>query len=89
MDEQLRAWVLNKLKRHCYIGGKLTDESNVRKGAGPKYYSRIEDILKELVKSGYMLIKPTSYGKHVSLNPRVIKEIDEFIQRYFTQVIFK
>ena len=89
MDEQLRAWTLNKLKRHRYIGGKHTDESNVRKGANPKDYSHIEGILKELTKSGYMLIKPTSYGKHISLNPRTIKKIDEFIQRYFTQIIFK
>ncbi len=89
MGEQLRAWVLNKLKRHRYIGGKHTDENNVRKGADPKDHSYIQDTLKELTKSGHIRIKPTAYGKHVSLNPRIIKEIDEFIQRYFTQVIFK
>lgn len=85
----MKAWVLNKLKRHRYIGEKHTDMTNVRKGANPKNYSEIEDILKDLIKSGEMLVKITSYGKHVSLNPRVIKEIDEFVQRHFTEVIFK
>lgn len=89
MSKQLKAWVLNKLKRHRYIGGKHTDESNVRKGADPRNYSLIEDIMKDLIKSGYVLVKITAYGKHISLNPRVIKEIDDFIQNHFTQVIFK
>jgi len=89
MSKQLKACVLNKLKRHRYIGGKHTDESNVRKGADPRNYSLIEDIVKDLIKSGYVLVKITAYGKHISLNPRVIKEIDDFIQNHFTQVIFK
>ena len=89
MIEQLRACVLNKLKRHRYIGGKHTDINNVRKGSDPKNYSEIEDIIKELIKSGNILVKITSYGKHVSLNPRLIKEIDEFIQRNFTEFVFR
>ena len=88
MSDWLKALVLNKLKRHRYIGGKHTDESNVRKGSDPKNYSTIEDILKSLIKSGHVLTKITSYGKHVSLNPRLIKEIDDFIQNHFTQVTF-
>ncbi len=89
MDEWLKAWVLNKLKRHRYIGGKHTDMINIRKGADPKSYSEIEDIIKNLVKSGNILVKIASYGKHVSLNPRPIKEIDEFIQKNFTEVVFR
>lgn len=89
MKEQLRAWVLNKMKRHRFIGGKHTDITNVRKGADPKNHSEIEEILKELIKEGSLLVKITSYGKHVSLNSRLIKEVDEFIQKNFTEVLFR
>lgn len=89
MSENLKAWVLNKLKRHRYIGGKHTDKSNVKKGSNPINYSQIEVIIKDLIKLGFVFVKPTSYGKHISLNPRVIKEIDDFIQKHFTDVIFK
>ncbi len=88
MTEQLKAWVLNKLKRHRYIGGKHTDFTNVRKGANPQNYSELDDIVKELIKAGNIFAKITSYGKHISLNPRLIKEIDEFVQKNFTQVTF-
>ena len=88
MSEHLKAWILNKLKRHRCIGGKHTDITNVRKGADPKMYSEIENILKDLIKAGNLLVKITSYGKHVSINPKLIKEIDEFIRRNFTEVVF-
>ena len=88
MNEKLKAWTLNKLKRHRHIGGKHTDVNNIRKGADPKTYSLIDDIIKDLVKSGSLIIKLTSYGKHVSLNPRQVKEIDDFIQKNFTEVVF-
>ncbi len=89
MNQQIKAWALNRLKRHRYIGGKHTDENNIRKGADPQNYHEIEIITKDLVKSGYISTKPTSYGKHVSLNPRLIKEVDEFIQKNLTEVIFR
>ncbi len=88
MNEQLKAWVLNKLKRHRYVGGKHTDITNVRKGANPQNYSQIDDIVKDLIEAGSIFVKITSYGKHISLNPRLIKEIDEFVQKNFTQVTF-
>ena len=88
MTGKLRSWLLNKMKRHRYIGGKHTDINNVRKGADPRNYAELEDVIEDLVKSGNVLVKITSYGKHVSLNPRLVKEIDEFIRKNFTEVMF-
>lgn len=86
--EQIKAWILNKLKRHRYIGGKHTDIRNIRKGAPPEFYSEIDDATKELIRDGIVVVKITAYGKHVSLNPRLMKEINEFIQKNYTEVMF-
>lgn len=88
-DENLRAWILNKLKRHRYIGGKHTDIKNVRKGAPPRFYSQIDGIVNELIKEGIILVKITAYGKHVSLNPKLMREINELIQKRYTKAVFK
>jgi hypothetical protein len=88
-ENSLKAWVLNKLKRHRYIGGKHTDIVNISKGAPPKFHKQIDELVKELVRDGLILTKITSYGKHVSLNPNSLKTINEFIQKYYTDDIFK
>jgi hypothetical protein len=85
--EQLKAWILNKMKRYRFIGGRHTDIKNIRKGAPPKFYSDIDDLVKELIKEGFVILKITAYGKHVSLNPGMMKEINEFIQRYYTEFV--
>lgn len=88
-DYHLKAWILNKMKRKRFIGGKHTDIKNIRKGAPPELCSRIDDCLKELIKNSFVILKITEYGKQVSLNPKLIKEINEFIQKYYTEEIFK
>lgn len=88
-ESSLKAWILNKLKRHRYIGGKHTDIANISKGAPPKYHKQIDELVKELIRVGLILTKITSYGKHVSLNPNSLKTINEFIQKYYTDEIFK
>ena len=87
--EQIKAWVLNKMKRKRWIGGRHTDIKNIRKGAPPDFYVQIDDLIKELIKEGAIVLKITEYGKHVSLNPRLMKEINEFIQKYYTEEVFK
>jgi len=87
--EQLKAWILNKMKRKRFIGGSHTDIKNIRKGAPQQFYSDIDSLLKELTREGFIILKITAYGRHVSLNVRAMKEINEFIQKYFTEEIFR
>lgn len=87
--EQLKAWILNKMKRKRFIGGRHTNIKNIRKGAPPKFFEEIDSILGELIKKGVVLVKITEYGKHVSLNSRAMKEIDEFVKIHFTEEVFK
>ena len=39
-----------------------------------------KDAVKELIKGGFVLQKPTSYGLQVSLNPERIDEITRIIE---------
>lgn len=84
----IEAWVLNKMKRHRFIGGKHTDIDNIRKSATPKFYKHVDDAVKELIRRGFIMVKITSYGKHVSINPHAMKEINDIIQKYYTEEIF-
>ena len=52
----------------------------------PKHMAGVaKDAIKELIKEGFILQKPTSYGLQVSLNPERIDEItknyEEFIEK--------
>ena len=85
--EQMKAWILNKMKRKRFIGGSHTDIKNLRRGAPPDLYNQIDDIIKELVKENMIIIKITEYGKQVSLNPRLMKEVNEFIQKFYTEEV--
>ena len=87
-EEQLKGWILNKMKRYRLVGGKHTDIKNIRKGAPLNFYSEIDELVNELIKQGFIIVKVTSYGKHVSLNPRLLKDIDDFIQKHYTEETF-
>ena len=39
----------------------------------------VKYMAKEMIKEGFILTKPTSYGLQVSLNKEKLKEIEEFI----------
>jgi len=86
---QMKSWILNKMKRKRWIGGRHTDVKNIRKGVPPNFYVQIDDLVKELIKEGIIILKVTEYGKHVSLNPRLMKEINEFVQRHYTEEVFE
>lgn len=71
--------ILKNLFIHKYIGKRHTSEDNAVKGFPTHEIKRVKKELKELIKSGYILQKPTAYGIEVSINPRVIQEIKEII----------
>ncbi len=67
--------VLEKLYKRRYIGGRHTSEDNVTKGFPKHARKDVKKAMKVLIKEGYIVPKPTSYGLEVSLNPRMIAEI--------------
>ncbi len=84
-DGELKAWILYKLAKHGYFHGRHTDFENIAKGFKPQHLGkegkkRITKLAEDLIKSGFIMKKPTSYGLHVYLNSEKSKEIKELIK---------
>ena len=76
----LKKVILRKLYRRRIIGGKHTAVEHLTKGLPKHIVGFAKDAVKELVKEGFILQKPTSYGLQVSLNPEKIDEISKLIE---------
>lgn len=76
----LRIHILRKLFRHRYIGGKHTDIANLLKSIPSHERGNAKESVYLLIREGYLMTKPTSYGLHVSLNPVLIDEITKMIE---------
>lgn len=85
-DDELKAWILYKLAKHGYFHGRHTDFQNISKGFKPQHLGkdgnkRLDKLAEELMKEGFIIRKPTSYGLHVYLNSKKSKEMKEFIKK--------
>ena len=72
--------ILRKMFRLRVIGGKHTAVEHLTKGLPKHTISEAKNAVKELIKDGFILSKPTSYGMQVSLNPEKIDEIIKIIE---------
>ena len=80
-SDEVKIKILWRLYRHRFIGGKHTDIKNLRKGFPKDKYDLVDEAVNELIREGFLLVKPTHYGKHVSLNPRRLREIRSIIEK--------
>ena len=86
--EDVMWFVLIKLVNMGKFGGAHTALKNITKGLPSSITSNkkgkkiIQIAVKELLRRDFLLTKPSIGEIHISLNPRKIKEIKEFIQRY-------
>ena len=90
-DEQIKAAILLKLYKRGNWGGSHTAYENLKKGfkeseLGKKGLKRVEKMARDLVRAGLVILKPTSYGLQVSLNPRQNETIIAIMKRYFSEV---
>lgn len=92
MDEEdvLKKLILQKLVRGNVWGGKHAPLDFVKKGI-PEHYRNthqgqraVENVLKELTNNGWVFVVQKRTGKgsdeHVSLNPRKVGEIKQFLE---------
>ena len=81
-SEDIKAHILWKLHIKRIWGAKHTAIENIVKGI-PKYLrGDYSETAKELIKDGFILLKPTSYGRQISLNPRKIGEITNIVTEF-------
>ena len=78
--EQLKGFIVKKLFHHGYMGGKHTDIENLKKGLASHVKGDVKQAAKELIKEEILIPKPTSYGLHVSLNPRKREKINKYLE---------
>lgn len=80
-ENKIKATILYHLRRKRVIGGVHTHFDTLRRGFPSHLGKDINKIAKELIKKGWILTKPASYGLQVSLNKNKLKEIEEFIKK--------
>ena len=76
----IKARLLYHLRKKRVLGGVHTQFDTLKMGF-PKHLSKeVEKSAKELIKEGWLVTKPTSYGLQVSLNKDRLAEIETFIE---------
>jgi len=80
-EEHIYIFILRKLFRRRYIGGRHTSIANLQKGLPSDLKGSAKTIVKKLIKDELLLPKPTHDGIHVSLNPRKIEEINKILEK--------
>jgi hypothetical protein len=80
------AKILYKLMRMGKWEHAHTSIDNLIKGFPKHKRGDVRKLIPKLIKRGLIHVKPTAYGREVSLNIERKKEIEEFIARYFEQI---
>ena len=78
-SKDIRVTILEKMINHRFIGGKHTSIDNIPKGFPRNMIKEVKKEVKNLIKEGLIIAKPTSYGLEVSINPQKLREIEEII----------
>ena len=82
----IKRFILRKLITLGKIGGSHTSIFNLNKGlpnhirGNRKGQKAIKQAIKELINGQILLSKQSTNETHVSINPRKIKEIKEFLR---------
>ena len=90
-DDEVKALILFKLHKRGNWGASHTAFDNLQKGfkdsdLGRHGAKRIDKLGKDLIRQGWIIPKPTSYGLQVALNPRESQAILEFMKRFVPEV---
>ena len=80
-EDKIKATILYHLRRKKVIGGVYTHFDTLKKGFPSHLGKDISKIAKPLIRQGWIITKPSSYGLQVFLNKIKLKEIDEFIEK--------
>ena len=82
----IKRFILRKLINLGKIGGAHTSIFNLSKGlpshirSNRKGQKAIKQAVKELINDSFLLSKPSTNEVHISINPKKINEIKEFLK---------
>jgi len=79
-ESKIKATLLYHLRRKRVIGGVHTPYDTLKRGFPKHLGKEVEQGAKDLIKDGFILTKPASYGLQVSLNKEKLQEIDTIIR---------
>ncbi|MBI2546802.1 hypothetical protein HYV81_06510 [Candidatus Woesearchaeota archaeon] len=83
-DEQIKGKILHKLTRIGKFEHSHTAIENLQKGFPGELRGRVKDAVNDLVKEQIFHIKPTGYGKQISINTerkeKIMYYIDAFLR---------
>jgi hypothetical protein len=90
-DDEIKAIILFKLHKRGNWGACHSAFDNLQKGfkeadLGKHGKKRIETNAKNLIRQGWIIPKPTSYGLQVALNPKESQAIIAFMKQFFPEV---
>lgn len=77
----VKARLLYHLRKKKVIGGIHTPFDTLTRGFPSHLGKEVKGAAHELIKAGFLITKPASYGLQVSLNKERTMEIDAFIER--------
>jgi len=80
MAQVLKAQMLKKLRRRDIWGGCRTAFDELPKGLPKHLRGQARKAAEELISEDLLMLKQTSYGLHVSLNPQRKADIDKIIK---------
>src|SRR3989344_4650120 len=80
-EDKIKARLLYHLRKKKVIGGVHTHFNTLKMGFPKNLGKEVEVISKKLIKEGWLMTKPTSYGLRVSLNKEKLSGIEFFIEK--------
>jgi len=79
--KKIKVAILRKMLRHEYIGGRHTSIKNIPKGFPKSEKGKVMNVIEQMKKEGYFIIKKKPDSLHISLNPKRIAEIVRELER--------
>ena len=80
-EEEIQATLLYHLRRKNVMGAKHTSYDTLKFGFPKHLGKEIEQAIQRILKKGWLITKPTSYGLQVSLNKEKLPEIEAYIKQ--------
>lgn len=83
--DEIKGKILHKLTRLGKFKHSHTSIDNLPKGFPKDIRGSVKHHVEELIKEGLLFVKPTGYGKEISINTekkeRIMHYIDKFLEK--------